>query len=215
MVRTQQYLNCFYSFPFSEDVNQLSGKIDNISLSGALALSLDMEQQHKLFGQQQVSFVETLQVWSSFDLPLLSGWGGEESVIKTRSEDSSPWIRLSCSPSYSGITVFAFDTHEIMFFSCFASGTLQWDSRSFWPAEHPWYEHQPDRKWRIPVAKLCQSQLPWLRLIFNWYLICDPIICFSQFRRRQIKFPVQYKIYVWLSKIMQVWHNWIFILILF
>merc|ERR1711971_1310458 len=37
-----------------EDVNQLSGKIDNISLSGALALSLDMEQQHKLFGQHQV-----------------------------------------------------------------------------------------------------------------------------------------------------------------
>merc|ERR1712203_39361 len=54
-----------------EDVNQLSGKIDSISLSGALALSLDMQQQHNLFGQQQVSFVETLQVSSSLHFPLI------------------------------------------------------------------------------------------------------------------------------------------------
>ena len=69
---SSMHLNCVYSFPFSEDVNQLSGKIDSISLSGALALSLDMQQQHHLFGQQQVS-VETLQVSSSFHLPLILG----------------------------------------------------------------------------------------------------------------------------------------------
>ena len=50
-----------YHVCFSEDVEQISGKIDSISLSGApgslsdcISLSLDMQQQHNLFGQVSV-----------------------------------------------------------------------------------------------------------------------------------------------------------------
>ena len=108
---------------------------------------------------------------------LLLGWG-EESVVETRSEDSSPWIGLSCGASCSGNILASYPSEALpmrfffMTFNGFVSGTLHWDSRSVRSVEHPWYEHQPDRKW-IPVAKLCQSQLPGLRLLFNWYLICE------------------------------------------
>ena len=114
----------------ADDVEQISGKIDSISLSGApgslsdcISLSLDMQQQQpSLFGQVSV---ETLRE-VSLVLRCVLGWGGEESVVQARSKDCGPWIRLSCCASCSGITISPFIDFFISL--CHSNGLLHRDA---------------------------------------------------------------------------------------
>ena len=113
----------------ADDVEQISGKIDSISLSGApgslsdcISLSLDMQQQQpSLFGQVSV---KTLLGEVSLVLRCVLGWGGEESVVQARSKDSGPWIRLSCCASCSGISLFI----DFFISSCDLTGLLRRDA---------------------------------------------------------------------------------------
>ena len=123
ILNNHEFQWCVSNVCLADDVEQISGKIDSISLSGApgslsdcISLSLDMQQQQpSLFGQ-----VSVLGEVSLF-LQCVLGWGGEESVVQARSKDSGPWIRLSCCASCSGNSLII----DFFISSCDLTGLLQ------------------------------------------------------------------------------------------
>ena len=114
-------------------------------------------------------------------LTLINILGGrrKKRFIETRSKNCRPRIRISCCASCAGnyrevesqkSCCYKYKKEKEIFFILRVPppGPVRW----FRTVEHPGHKHKLDGQ-RIPLAELCQSQLSGLRLISNWYLICD------------------------------------------
>ena len=115
-------------------------------------------------------------------LALINILGGrrKKRLIETRSKNCRPRIRISCCASCAGndldvesLSLFVTNTkkrrkYASLYIRVPPPGPVRW----FRTVEHPGHKHKLDGQ-RIPLAELCQSQLSGLRLISNWYLICD------------------------------------------